>query len=244
MARLYTDTNCKLHGTKYCAALNMINCGVCTVRDVVDKDVESIMRDIDIIEGLLPECGIGELFTDENCVLCKNESSEPRKYYAFTDLGHAEPKLRQTGFLGIRRAAKMGSILPVQLSCCKRCKNAFLLTEYLPICVGLLVSAGALIALSFRTIREMLLAITHALPFLAFVFVTLAGIALGLILRKTLVKRFSQRTHMNIFEIPKLKEMRRKGWFELYESRGVSKLIFSKNRLRQGLFTNHEFKMK
>ena len=237
MARYYNETECALYGTKYCEALNMVNCGVCTVRGAADGDMQSIMRDIDTIEALLPDGGISDLFTDEQCVLCKGETRNPRKWYALSDLGHAEPKRRETGFLGIKRAAKMGSILPVQLSCCGKCRCRFLTAEYLPLSVGLMITAGALAALSFRALREALSTLTPALPFLVFIAAALVGLALGFLLRKFLLKRFSKHTHMNIFGLPKLIDMRRRGWFELYESRGASKIIFSRNRLKQGLFT-------
>lgn len=243
MARIYLNTDCKLHGTKYCAALNMVNCDVCTVRDKAAKEVDSIMHDIDVMESFVPPDGVADLFARGDCALCTGEEKGERKYFALADLGHAEPKSREAGFLGIKRATRAGSILPLQIASCKKCRRNFLLVEYLPTGIALVLAGGSLLALSIRSLRESLMAISPMLPFLAFVLAVLVGLLAGMLLRGGLAKRFEKQTHMKIFEIPKLKEMLLNGWFPLNEGKQYTKLIFSRKRLKQGIYTGNSMGM-
>ncbi len=49
---------------------------------------------------------------------------------------------------------------------------------------------------------------------------------------------------MDIFEVPGLDEFKEKGWFEISPYKDMSRLVFSREPLRQGLFTASEKKGK
>ena len=49
---------------------------------------------------------------------------------------------------------------------------------------------------------------------------------------------------MDIFEVPGLDEFKAKGWFEISPYKDMSRLVFSSEPLRQGLFTASEKKEK
>ena len=104
------------------------------------------------------------------------------------------------------------------------------------------VTAAASIVLGFvlmsiRAIREPLMAITPALPAIVFLVLALGGILGGWLWRGALHKRYSKTTYLSIFRIDTLRRMKRLGWFELYETKDVSRLVFSKKPFRQGLYT-------
>lgn len=54
MAELYTKTECKLHGTPYCAALNMKNCADCFASKLDSEQQEALIEDIGYIAAALP----------------------------------------------------------------------------------------------------------------------------------------------------------------------------------------------
>ena len=116
MPRLYTNTDCPLHGSEYCARLHMESCDTCTVRGRDAEEMQLLKQDLDAIAAMMPEEGIAALFLTNECVLCKGEEKGARAWYAQTDIGNAEPRRKQAGFLGIKREARAGSILPIQIA--------------------------------------------------------------------------------------------------------------------------------
>lgn len=54
----YTRTDCPLYGGEYCKKLNMKSCRTCTV---TNDNAAGIKADIDAIESLMPEGGMGSL---------------------------------------------------------------------------------------------------------------------------------------------------------------------------------------
>ena len=59
-----------------------------------------------------------------------------------------------------------------------------------------------------------------------------------------MIKKFSETTCMDIFEVPGLDEFKARGWFEISPYKDMSRLVFSREPLRQGLFTASEKKGK
>lgn len=237
MPRVYTNKKCPLHGSDYCARLNMESCDVCTVRSRNGEEMELLKQDLDAIAKLIPEEGISELFQTDTCMLCRGTEKGKRTWYAQTDIGNAEPRRRHIGFLGIKREARTGSILPIQIACCDACRRRYLTLQYIaPITTAICMALG-LILMSIRPIREPLMAITPALPAIVFVVFMLCGLMGGRLWRKALCARYGKKTYLSIFQIDALRRMRRLGWFELYEDRNVSRVVFSKMKLRQGLYT-------
>ena len=57
-------------------------------------------------------------------------------------------------------------------------------------------------------------------------------------------RSYAKRTYLNVMNAPMLAELKEKGWFELFAEHGVSRLVFSREPLRQGLFTASEKKGK
>ena len=62
MPRLYTNTDCPLHGSEYCARLHMESCDTCTVRGRDEEEMQLLKQDLDAIAAMMPEEGIAALF--------------------------------------------------------------------------------------------------------------------------------------------------------------------------------------
>jgi hypothetical protein len=201
-----------------------------------EENIKETMSDIDAIMGLMPEDGISDLFESDKCLLCENKPND-RTCYAMTDLGNAEPKHIHRNFLGMKVPYKFGSIVPVQIASCGRCRRNYRTVEYLPTAISILIAAAGLIALSILTVSQYLSAIHPIAPFAAFVLFVLIGFGAGRLLRAVLIRRLGSRTKFNIFDIPKLKQMQEKGWDSIQPNEPVSRLIFGNRRLTRGIFT-------
>lgn len=237
MARYYNNTACPLYNTEYCRMLNMMSCETCTVAGRDKASMEALKVDLDAIKALLPEDGVEDLFLTDHCVLCKKEKPNPRAYYALLDLGNREPERVERNFLGIKTKLRTGSLLPVQLASCDACKKRFTKLELtVPVATGL-TGAISIMLLSYRPLREALAAFGAAVPFLCFAGVMLASWLIPSLVIHGSRRRFASLTHLDVMEVPKMKELKERGWFELNPHKRYSRLIFSKKRLKQGLYT-------
>lgn len=235
MERVYTNTGCPLYGTDYCARLNMVKCEVCPANESKGR-AEQVRADLDVIAALLPEADLTPLFHTESCVLCKGEPN-PRALYAIADLGHKEPEREGRNFLGMKVKMKTGSLLPVQLSCCKACRDKHRVMSYVPILLPLAAAVLMLALLSITSIREGLAALHPIVPLAVFAVVVGGAVLFSRALEASLRKRYDRETYLNILEQPFLARMAGLGWFEIQRGKRTSQLIFSKERLKQGLYT-------
>ena len=239
MARQYLNTNCPLNNTEYCERLNMQGCDTCTVASRDKKGIESLMEDMDAMKDLMPEDGIYELYTGDECVLCKGENKGERVCYGVSDLGNPQPEHIKRSSIGLKVRSRAGSIVPVQLSCCKDCKRRFLRSEYIVLTITAIAAVLGMLLVAIRPLNQAMKAVWMGLPIVVFAVITVGGWVASLFVRRALVKKYSELTYMNIFELPKLAQMKDKGWFELVDSKvkGVSKLVFANKRMEQGIYT-------
>lgn len=237
MPRVYNNTACRLYDTEYCRTLHMLNCESCTVAGRSKASMDQLIADLDALKALLPEDGIEELFLGDRCILCKKEEPEPRDCYALMDLGNKEPERESRNFLGIKTKLRTGSLLPVQLSSCDACRKRFLKLDYVVPLWVMVAGVLSIAALSYRPLREALAAYGAIVPFLVFSGVMLLSWGIGALIRNSRMKRYKKLTHLDVMEIPKLNELCERGWFEINPGRRYSRLVFSKNRLKQGVYT-------
>lgn len=234
MERIYTNEECPLYGTEYCRRLNMVKCGVCPARE--RGWAEQVREDMDAIAALLPEEDVSALFHTDRCVLCKGEPNH-RACYAMADVGNPEPEREGRNFLGIKTRLRVGSLLPVQMSCCDSCRRKHQILTYLPILPPLMAAAVVLALLSMHSIRAGLASIHVLAPLAVFVLAVALAALIAWAVERSLFRRYGEETYLNIMEQPFLARMERRGWFELQRGRRMSRLIFTRERLKQGLYT-------
>ena len=208
----YTRTDCPLYGGEYCKKLNMKSCRTCTV---TNDNAAGIKADIDAIESLMPEGGMARFFEGEECVLCKGERKNRADCYAMADIGHPEPKREGRNAIGLKTKLRIGSMLPVQLSCCSNCRKKHNAASNREAAVTLTVAIIMLAVLNFTPTAEAIAAIGSYMPLLLFVIVVGGTWLIGRASRKNMIKKFSETTCMDIFEVPGLDEFKAKGWFEI-----------------------------
>lgn len=238
MANYIDNKNCKLYGTEYCDLLNMPSCENCAFGKIrADSEAEEAKRDLDVLMSLVPEEGVAPLFMSETCYLCKGDHPNKRSCYAMTDIGHAEPGRMHRNIIGIKTKCRVGSLIPVQIACCSRCRRNYFMVEYLPTFIAIIVSVIALAVLSMRSVHEPLSALSELLPLGVFVVLVVLGYLLGTLCRKGLKKAKSRETEFDVWELPIMKKLKALGWQPLSTDKGISRMVFTKKRVTQGVYS-------
>ncbi|MBQ3109084.1 MAG: hypothetical protein IJC67_05650 [Clostridia bacterium] len=238
MANYIDNKNCKLYGTEYCELLNMASCENCAFGKIkTDAEAEEAKHDLDVLMSNIPEEGVAPLFTSETCLLCKGKNPEKRSLYAMTDIGHPEPERMHRNIIGIKTKCRVGSLIPVQIACCSKCRRNYFMVEYLPTFVAIIVAILALIVLSARSIHEPLSAVSELLPLGLFIVLVVLGYFLGKLLRGSLKKAKARETEFDIWNLPLMKKLKALGWQPLAADKGVSRMVFTKKRVAQGVYS-------
>ncbi len=217
--------------------MNNPDCPACDIGRAGAETQRSALEDFELLKALLPQEGITPLMKSETCLFCKGDKKNPRDYYAITDFAHKEPQRTKTSVIGIKVKANVGSLIPVQIACCKRCRRNFLMRDYLPWIITALVAVILIAVLSVVPLRESLVAINELLPLGIFAGVFIIGYFAGQLVKMSFVKAKESQTLFEVSELPIIKEMLEKGWFSLFGERKAPRLIFSKKRLERGWFS-------
>ena len=233
MEKLPVNPNCELSGTKYCAMLNMHTCAACTVRDAENK--AEIISDLDLYETLLPQGGIARLFESRECQFCTTPEKGKRRGYAILDMAHPEPRRVQKWLFG-KRMARIGTMVPVQMGVCPKCRKRFLAMEYMTMFIPVLVGIVALIVLSMDAVRNPLVDLSMFAPFGAWLIATLLGVIAGKLITDGLQRAWSKEMVTDVLQHPVIAEMVKMGWTPI-TAKSRTKLLFSKSRLARGLGT-------
>lgn len=235
MQREITNTECKLYRTKYCTLLNMPSCGECFA---ALGEQDSIKNDLDVLIGLMPNGGVSNLFESKGCLLCKGENANKQDCYALIDMGHKEPVREKRNAIGIKSKTRVGSMVPLQIASCSACRRRMRTLDYLPVACPTVAAAIMLVLFAVPSISNAISAIHAVLPFGIFLAVTGIGAVLGMLITKTKRKEYAKVMHLNVMELPTLREMGEKGWFPLNVSRNKEpRLIFVNKRMRMGVAT-------
>ncbi len=234
MAKNYTNTSCALYGTKYCSALNMESCDKCVVSG---ENPSEVMKDLDTVLSMLPEKGIYHFFGTDECMLCRGEKKNRAECYAMTDLGNPEPAKEKRNVLGMKTKAMMGSILPVQFSCCKDCRRRYNAVSGRHITITLIVAIIAMGLINYKPVGEAIANISMMLPLALFVVLVGGTWLISKAVQKKLIKKYSALTWLNVMDIPGMEELAAKNWFELNRAKSFSRFVFSNEPLKQGLMT-------
>ena len=244
MANYRDNKNCGFYGTEYCELLNMQSCDECAFGKLSKEELEGAKSDLDVLMAHIPEEGVASLFLSDTCLLCKGETKNKRTCYGMTDIVHPEPRRTKRNFIGIKTKCRVGSLIPVQIACCSRCRRNYFLVEYVPMCLSILLALIALVVLSFRSVSEPLAAVNEILPIALFAGAIVLGYLIGLLVRIALTNSKAKHTELHIWNLPLMKELHELGWQPLSEEKHVSRLVFTKKRVPKGVYTGEKSKGK
>ena len=237
MANYIDNKNCEFYGTEYCELLNMQSCENCTFGKQKQEESEATKKDLDVLMSLVPEEGVASLFQSDTCLLCKGEKPGKRSCYGMLDIGHPKPERSRRSVIGLKTKCRVGSIIPLQIACCSRCRRNYFIVEYLPVFLSVLVAIIALSVISMRSVLEPLSAVSELLPLGVFVVAVLLGYFAGVLLRKSLKKAKSRETEFDVWRPPLLQKLKELGWQPLSTDKHVSHLVFTRKRVPQGVYT-------
>ncbi len=200
------------------------DCGECHIRSVKhDDEVKKLTQDFEVTMSLLPD-DIDDLM-GQDCQLCKGER-RPRSGYALIDLAHQEPKSETGMFFGLGKKVrrKVGSLMPLSISVCGKCRKILRISELLKWISAAVFLAIAIAALAIPGLRALGEGILFAM--------VAAGVLLGYLAGKAVsaayVKAKSKDVRFNVFEIPICAKMQDAGWFTMQDDTPVTRYIFSR----------------
>ena len=229
--------SCALYGTEACRVLNAENCSECAVGSMSADKQEKTKRALErLIEAAHPE-ELESLYSGDACRFCRKEA-EKAGGVALIDLTKRDPEGDWTIGLGKKRIGFKGAdmILPLQISCCKKCRRAYRLYDYLPTAVGLAVVAAGLIIATNSYVYKAAYTAAQWLPAAIVLGSVAAAIIIGLALKAALGASLKKRMHTDVAELPEIKTLMDNGFAELTpKKRGVSVLVFSKTRREHGV---------
>lgn len=216
------NEKCVVSDTVLCKWLGR-DCEGCFVDGFKDaEDAKKMLEDFEVTLSLLPE-DIDTL-QEEECCFCMDE---PRKRvaYAVIDLGHSEPANKKGMFFGFGKKVRqrIGSMMPVSISICKRCRRVFRMLDLLK-WASLLVFIGIGVGICFLPAVNQ----NPALPYGVVIVSGIVGYIVGKLLTNRIISSQRRQTRLNVFEILVCAQMNALGWFTIQDDSPVTHFLFSK----------------
>ncbi|MBR6322571.1 MAG: hypothetical protein IKR59_06850, partial [Lachnospiraceae bacterium] len=125
---------------------------------------EQVKRELTSLKALLPENGWTELDESGECCFCRKEHSNKSSHYALVDMVHPEPKRQTRSVLFDKADVREGSLMPVQIPCCSRCRTRLRALEFIPTWILLGITLASLIVLSLQSVWQSLAAVAAVMP--------------------------------------------------------------------------------
>jgi hypothetical protein len=216
------NEKCVVTDSTICKWLNK-DCKDCYINEMKDdSEAQKVLEDFEVTLSLLPDDF--DKLQSEECCFCQDEPKK-RAGYATIDLAHKDPEHKRGMFFGIGKKVRqrIGSLLPVSISICAKCRTNFRLAESLK-WVMMLVFVGIAIGLCFIPAINS----SPVLPYGVILLGVLIGYVAGKIVSTVYVNKKSASTRFNVFEIPVCAEMQENGWFTVQDEGPVTRLLFSK----------------
>ena len=232
------NTSCPLYGTEECFMLNPESCSECAVASLKPEKQEKAANALKRLrEASHPE-ELSKLYTSEECLFCKGHAPEKADGVALFDLKKRDPEGDWTIALGKRKLNLKDAdmILPLQVSCCKKCRALYRVYDYLPTVTGLVIAAAALIVTTASSVHKAAYAVAPWFPaaLMALGFADAVGAAFAL--KAILAGALKKRMHVNVGDIPEIKKLMDEGWQEVMDNKhGVSAMVFAKERRKHGV---------
>lgn len=231
------NEECPLLHTEACEYVNPKSCSDCVIGNLKSEKQEKAKSALLRLSAAAPLEKLQPLYAGKKCLFCKGEKGEAEAYALF-DLAKADPEGNWTVALGRRSISMKGAdmILPLQVSCCKACRKRYQLYDLLPTAIALVIFAIGLIITNLKSVYRAAYNAAAWLP-LAMIagFIALA-FAAYFIVRAVMGRSLKKHMHTDVSEIPGIKELLDKGFYEVQEKKaGVSRLVFSNERRENGI---------
>ena len=232
-------TDCALYGTEECRFLNMGSCGECPVGDMKREKQEKAGKALGRLRAAADPADIEPLYTGEKCLFCRDGEGSA-DCFALFDLRKEDPEGNWTVALGKKKLDIKGAdmILPLQVSCCHKCRSKYRTFAYLPTLTALLIAALGLLLTTATPIYKKLFAVGAWMPFVTMLLFGAAAFAVYFILKFALARSLKKSSRADVTELPGLKTVLENGFTEVYPKKyGVSQLVFVNERRETGVYS-------
>jgi hypothetical protein len=221
------NEDCQISDSVLCKWMDK-DCKDCYIHTLKKSDEpKEMLGNFQVTLELLPR-EFDEL-QGETCCFCKGEHKNERAGYAIVDFAHSEPASMKGMFFGFGKKVRqrIGSMMPVSISICRRCRASLRLVEAFK-WIGIVVLGGIGVGLmAIKSIGDAVSTVSPALPIGIVLVAAAAGYFLGKLISAAYVKAQSERMAFNVFDIPVMAEMKRRGWFTIQDDGDVTRLLFS-----------------
>ncbi len=170
-----------------------------------------------------------------DCCFCRGTPGRKRGY-AILAMAHPELRRIQRRTAQGKKRRTAAAIVPLQFGICTRCRRTFLLIEYLPVLLPLIVGSVMLAVVALGSLGERIAALAPFAPFFFWLSSVLLASVVGQLLSHAAERAASPRMLTDVLRHPVVREMVRAGWYPIVR-RNRTKLMFSKTRLSRGLGT-------
>ena len=232
------NTSCPLYGTEECRMLNSESCSECAIASLKpEKQAKAASALKRLREASHPE-ELSKLYTSEECLFCKGHAPEKADGVALFDLKKRDPEGDWTIALGKRKLNLKDAdmILPLQVSCCKKCRAKYRAFDYLPTAVGLVIAAAALIVTTASPVHKAAYAVAPWFPAALMALGLVTALVAAFALKAVLAKSLKKQMRASVEEIPMIKKLMDEGWQEVMDKKqGVSAMVFAKERRMYGV---------
>ncbi|MEX1306983.1 MAG: hypothetical protein AB1Z19_00490, partial [Eubacteriales bacterium] len=181
-------------------------------------------------QKLIPE-DFDELRDSSVCCFCVEDTLAPTGF-AHTVLAHKEPIAYKAllGFGKPKFEAEVGSLLPVYIPICKRCKSAFRMASAVkPLAMLGFVLAGIAALYALPKLFPSADIKTKIFMYSGVILFEVVGYVISTLLANRYVKNHSVNVRFNIFDIDLIGRMRKKGWFLFQDNSASTNVGFSKD---------------
>lgn len=224
------NEKCAVSDSEICKWLGK-ECKDCFINEINDKDEAlKVLNDFRVTVSLLPDNF--DTLLGEECCFCKGEQKQTRKTYAIVDLAHSEPESKKGMFFGMGKKVRqrIGSLLPISISICKKCRNNFRILDIIK-WAALFVSVGIAVGIIFIPAVN----VSPVMPYAIVLAGGIVGYIAGKLLSSWYLGKKSIETCFNVFEIPVCAQMRDDGWFTVQDDSPVTHFLFSRKPLMKKL---------
>ncbi len=195
-----------------------------------DHEIKEAVAAWAVTKSMIPKT-FDAVSESESCYFCV---SDPEKTvaYAHIMLAHEEPITYKKTILSFGKKnlrSQIGSLLPMSIPVCKRCKRVFKMVALIKwVTTAAITAAGYGIWVLLDKLGLIGSNVTLAF-YLVIVLAAGLGYFVGKVVSASYAKRQSAHVHLDLFEIDILADMKKRGWFLLQDNSTSSAMVFKKS---------------
>lgn len=157
---------------------------------------------------------------EEICLLCKGDEVQEAACFACFDIAMPDEESKN----GVKS-------FTIEAPCCKECRRSYQIIKYIPPLISAFICIIVIAALTVRGVFEFLASKFFALPIVVMLVMFALSLLLAELAKKMFIRKFSNGTHMNVFDIEEYAHLEELGAVELDATANMSQPVFSNEHL-------------